>query len=175
MVCYFKKSYERCKVVCTKVDVGQILSLIFGKVFLLTFPYQLPIRLVKHYAGQIQVSDEMFRCKLHRKSDAIIQMWSHSHPVKVRWFSIDDAVSIVTLSTSFLMFHLISFSSQSISFISSTTVHLIHFIDHSPSYSRLLYLVALILHRHSTLLSLSLFSQTCLWRLMIQECLQIKC
>ena len=41
---------------------------------------------------------------------------------------------------------------KSISFISSTIVHLIHFIDHSPSLSYLPYLDVLVLHCHSALL-----------------------
>ena len=50
-------------------------------------------------------------------------------------------------------------------FISSTILRLIHFIYHSPSHSYLLYLVTLILHRHSTtLVSLLLLIQFCLWK-----------
>ena len=41
---------------------------------------------------------------------------------------------------------------------------------HSPSHSHLPYLVALILHGHSTLLSVSLFSQSRLWKLTTYEC-----
>ena len=55
------------------------------------------------------------------------------------------------------MFHFILFSPQSISFISSATVNLIHFICHSQSHSHLTYLIALILHLHAILLSVSLF------------------
>ena len=55
------------------------------------------------------------------------------------------------------MFHFIFFSPQSISFISSATVNLIHFICHSQSHSHLTYLIALILHLHAILLSVSLF------------------
>ena len=42
-------------------------------------------------------------------------------------------------------------------------VNLIHFICHSPSRSRLHYLVALKLHCYSTLLSVSFFNQSRLW------------
>ena len=41
-----------------------------------------------------------------------------------------------------------------------STVHLIHFTYRSPSRSYLSYLVAFILHGHSTMLSVSLFSQS---------------
>ena len=57
----------------------------------------------------------------------------------------------VTLLTSLFMFHLISFSPHFfIFFFLHSTVHLIHFIYHSPSHSHLPYLVALILYRNST-------------------------
>ena len=80
----------------------------------------------------------------------------------------------VTLSTSFVMFHLISISPLLIDYVSfhflQFTVHLIHFSCHSLSYSHLPYLVALILNGHSTLLSvissLELLSMT-------YECLEI--
>ena len=58
------------------------------------------------------------------------------------------------LSTSLFMFHLISFSLHFIDHVSfyflQSTVHLIHFIYHSPSHSHLSYLFALILHGNST-------------------------
>ena len=74
---------------------------------------------------------------------------------------------IVTLSTSLfvfhliffsshlIMFHFISFNSRSISFISSTVVDLIH--------------IYLIWFHHSTLLSVSPFSQFCLWKYSLPE------
>ena len=78
----------------------------------------------------------------------------------------------VTLSTSLLTFHLISSVHTSLvmfHFLQSTA-HLIHFIYHSPY---LPYLVVFILHGHSTLLSVSLYSQSRLWKLTAYECLQI--
>ena len=53
----------------------------------------------------------------------------------------------------------ISFSSVCTSF-PSVHIHLIHFVYHSPSHSPLPYLVAFILHLHSILLSISIFSQS---------------
>ena len=47
----------------------------------------------------------------------------------------------------------------------------IHFTYHSPSRSCLPYLVVFILHGHSTSLSVSLFSQSHLWKLTAYECL----
>ena len=67
----------------------------------------------------------------------------------------------VSLSTSLIMFHLISFSPHSLImfhfYFPQSAVHVIHFIYHSPSNSHLPYLAALILQGHSTLLSVSLF------------------
>ena len=67
------------------------------------------------------------------------------------------------------MFHLISFSLISLFkfhfYFLQSTVHLIHFTYHSPSRSCLPYLVVFILHGHSTSLSVSLFSQSRLWKL----------
>ena len=57
------------------------------------------------------------------------------------------------------MFHFICCCPQSISFVSSTTVHLIYFIYHNACHSHLPYLVALISQRDSTLFWLSLFRQ----------------
>ena len=74
-----------------------------------------------------------------------------------------------SVHTSLFSFHLIFFSPHFIDHVSFLfpSVHLIHFIYHSPSHSylNLPYLVPLILHGHSTLLSLSLFSQSRLWKL----------
>ena len=53
--------------------------------------------------------------------------------------------------TSLFMFHC---------YFLQSTVHLIHFTYRSPSRSYLSYLVAFILHGHSTMLSVSLFSQS---------------
>ena len=51
------------------------------------------------------------------------------------------------------------------------TVHLIHVTYHSPSRSYLPYLVIFILHGHSTLLLVSPFNQSRLWKLTTYECL----
>ena len=51
------------------------------------------------------------------------------------------------------------------------TDHFSDFIYHSPSCSYLPYLVVFILHGNSTLLSVSLFSQSYLWKLTTYECL----
>ena len=76
----------------------------------------------------------------------------------------------VALLTSLFIFHLISFSPHSIDHVSfyllQSIVYLIHFIYHSRSHSHLPYLVALILHRHST------FNQSRFWKLMACECLR---
>ena len=61
-------------------------------------------------------------------------------------------------------FHLIYFIYKNLSH-SLRHSRLIHFIDHSPSHSHLLYLIILILHSYSTSLALSLFNQSCLWKL----------
>ena len=71
-------------------------------------------------------------------------------------------IDSVTLSISLFMFHF---------YFLQSTVHLIHFIYHSPSCSYLPYLAALILHVHSTLLWVSLFRQPGLWKLTTYECL----
>ena len=64
---------------------------------------------------------------------------------------------LISFSSHFIHHVFISFSPQSISFVSSTISP-----SHS-SHSYLPYLVALILHGHSTLLPVSLFSQSRLW------------
>ena len=74
-----------------------------------------------------------------------------------------DHVPYVTLSTLLFMFHLISFSphfTDVLFYFLQSTVYLIHFIYHSTSHSHLPCLFAFILHGHSTLLSVSLFSQS---------------
>ena len=71
-------------------------------------------------------------------------------------------MSFSSVHTSRIMFHF---------YFLHCTVHLIHFIYHSPSRSHLLYLVVFILHGHSTSLSVSLFSQSRLWKLTTYECL----
>ena len=53
------------------------------------------------------------------------------------------------------------------------TIHLIHFIYHCSSRPYLSYLVALTLHGHSRLLSVSLFTQSPLWKLTTYDCRQI--
>ena len=67
-----------------------------------------------------------------------------------------------TLSTSVFMFHLISFNPHFTDmfhfYFIHSIVHLMYFIYYSPSHSYFLYLVALILHGYSNLLSVSLFS-----------------
>ena len=71
-------------------------------------------------------------------------------------------ISFPLVLTSLIMFHF---------YFLQSTVHLIHFIYNSPSHSHLPYSVALILHGHSTLLPVSLFSQPCLWKLTTYKCL----
>ena len=71
-------------------------------------------------------------------------------------------ISFPSVHTSLVMFHF---------YFLQSTVRLIHFIYHSPSHSSLPYLVALILHSHSTLLLVSLFNQYSLWKLTTYECL----
>ena len=71
-------------------------------------------------------------------------------------------ISFPSVHTSLIMFHF---------YFLQSTVHLIHFTYHSPSRSCLPYLVVFILHGHSTSLSVSLFSQSHLWKLMTYECL----
>ena len=70
----------------------------------------------------------------------------------------------VSLSTSLFMYHLFFFSPRFIVHVLfcflQSTVHLIHLIYYSSSHSHLSYLVALILHCQSALLSVSLFSQS---------------
>ena len=60
-------------------------------------------------------------------------------------------ISFHPVHTSLIMFHF---------YFLQSTVHLIHFIYYSPSHSYLPYLVWIILHGHSSLLSVSLFSQS---------------
>ena len=71
-------------------------------------------------------------------------------------------ISFTSIHFSLIMFHF---------YFLQSTVHLIHFIYHSPSCSYLPYLAALILHVHSTLLWVSLFRQPGLWKLTTYECL----
>ena len=71
-------------------------------------------------------------------------------------------ISFPSVHTSLIMFHF---------YFLQSTVHLIHFTYHSPSRSCLPYLVVFILHGHSTSLSVSLFSQSGLWKLTTYECL----
>ena len=92
-------------------------------------------------------------------------------------------ISCPSVHTSLFMSHLISFHkfpSVHTSLITlhfyflQSTIHLIHFIYHSPFHSHVPYLVALILHCHSTLLLVSLFSQSPLWQVTTCKCLYIK-
>ena len=71
-------------------------------------------------------------------------------------------ISFPSVHTSLIIFHF---------YFLHRTVHLSYFIYHSASCLCLPYLVALILHGHSTLLSISLFSQSRLWKLTTYECL----
>ena len=71
-------------------------------------------------------------------------------------------ISFPWVHTSLIMFHF---------YFLQSTVHLIHFTYHSPSRSCLPYLVVFILHGHSTSLSVSLSSQSRLWKLTTYECL----
>ena len=71
-------------------------------------------------------------------------------------------MSVPSVHTSSLMFHC---------YFLQSAIHLIHFAYHSPSRSYLPYLVAFILHGHSTILSVSLFGQSCLWELAACGCL----
>ena len=71
-------------------------------------------------------------------------------------------ISLPQVHTSLIMFHF---------YFLQSTVHLIHFTYHSPSRSCLPYLVVFILHGHSTSLSVSLSSQSRLWKLTTYECL----
>ena len=115
--------------------------------------------------------------------DFIVQVSSHflQSALHCSYF-----ISFPSVHTSLLIFHLISFSPHFIIHVSShffqcalycscfilfPSVHLIHFINLTPSHSHLLYLVAFIVHRHSTLLSVSLFGQCRLWKLTTYECL----
>ena len=71
-------------------------------------------------------------------------------------------VSVPSVLTSLLMFNC---------YFLKSTVHLIHLTYRSPSRSYLPYLVAFTLHGPSTILSVSLFSQSCLWELAAYQCL----
>ena len=73
-------------------------------------------------------------------------------------------ISFLLVHTSLIMFHF---------YFLQSTVHLINFTCHSPSRSYLPYLVVFILHGHSPSLSVSLFSQSCLWKLTTYKYLQI--
>ena len=72
------------------------------------------------------------------------------------------SISFPSIHTSLIMFHF---------YFLQSLVHLILFTYHSPSRSYLPYLVVFILHGHSTSLSVSLFSQSRLWKLTTYECL----
>ena len=67
-----------------------------------------------------------------------------------------------SIHTSLIMFHF---------YFLQSTIHVIHFTYNSPSRSCLPYLVVFILHGHSTSLSVSVFSQSRLWKLTTCECL----
>ena len=83
-------------------------------------------------------------------------------------------ITLPSVHTSLCMFHLISFSPHFIdhvSFFFQSTVDLIYFTYHIPACSYLPYLVVFILHGRSTSLSVSLFSQSHLWKLTTYKCL----
>ena len=73
-------------------------------------------------------------------------------------------ISFPSVHTSLIMFHF---------YFLQPTVSLIHFTQHCPSCSYLPYLVVFTLHGHSISLSVSLFSQSRLWKLATYKCLQI--
>ena len=87
-------------------------------------------------------------------------------------------ITVPSIHTSLFMFHLISFSPHFIDHVSvcflHSTVHLIHFTYHSLTCSYLPYLAVFILLGHSTILSVSLSSQSRLWKLTTYESLN-KC
>ena len=78
------------------------------------------------------------------------------------WHHCSYFISYLSVHASLIMFHF---------YFLQSTVHLIHFTYHSPSRSCLPYLVVFILHGHSTSLSVSLSSQSRLWKLTTYECL----
>ena len=103
--------------------------------------------------------------------------WNNKYPNK---FRSRVRVHGVTLLTSLFLFHLTVASRNFIvphliDYVSfyflQFTVHLIHSIYHSPYHSHFPNLVALILHGYWSLLSVSLFSQSRLWKLTTYECL----
>ena len=71
-------------------------------------------------------------------------------------------ISFPSVHTLLIMFYFYFFQS---------TVDLIHFTYHIPSCSYLPYLVVFILHGRSASLSVLLFSQSNLWKLMTYKCL----
>ena len=91
------------------------------------------------------------------------------------WLHCSYFISFPSVHISLFMLHLISFSPHIIDHVSfhfrQLIVHLIHFIYHSRPYSHLPYLVVLMLPGHSTLLSVSLFNQSRLWKLTTYDCL----
>ena len=142
------------------------------------------------YATIILIRHDTIRC--HSKRRQPIQLTRHKSPKSAPDPLLHDRlhcssfISFPSVRTSLFVFHLISFSPHFIIHVSShffqcalycscfilfPSVHLIHFINHTPSRSHLLYLVAFIVHRHSTLLSVSLFGQSRLWKLTTYECL----
>ena len=78
--------------------------------------------------------------------DFIVHVLSHFLQPKLNFSCFSSFPSVHTL---LFMFHFLQ-----------SEVNLIHFICHSPSRSRLHYLVALKLHCYSTLLSVSFFNQS---------------
>ena len=87
----------------------------------------------------------------------IVHVSSH-----IRQFTLHGScfISFPWVHTSLVMFHF---------YFLQSTVHLIHFTCHSPFCLCLPYLVVFILHGHSTSLSVSLFSQSRLWKLTTYE------
>ena len=72
------------------------------------------------------------------------------------WLHCSCFILFSSVHTSLFMFYF---------YFLQSTVHLICFTYHSPSRSYLPYLIIFILHGHSTTLSVSLFSQSRLWKL----------
>ena len=119
--------------------------------------YKLPVTLSKKHFSHSQQSISL-TLKIIRNLGSN-KVYRHD-TISIRMAKICN--DSVTLLTSLFIFHLISFSPHffvdvSFFFLHST-VHLIHFIYHSPSHSQLPYLVSLILYRNSTWLSVSLDS-----------------
>ena len=127
--------------------------------------YKLPVTLSKKHFSHSQQSISL-TLKIIRNLGSN-KVYRHD-TISIRMAKICN--DSVTLLTSLFIFHLISFSPHSIDHVSfyllQSTVYLIHFIYHSRSHSHLPYLVALILHRHST------FNQSRFWKLMACGCLR---